>query len=185
MQNITSIVEANRFLREHYLAEFNRHFQVPAAQRGTAFTACPRRDLNLIFSLQFERTVARDNTVSFQNMTLQIDKVNWRGTLAGCTVIVHRHLDRTLSITYGPPGWGITPLRAVQSKPFLPRKLLKRRMVEKSRNGLSRHAWKSRRLNGIPTFQQLRRRRDDQHKPEISFATKTGHLNLLTTQLFT
>src|ERR1700728_642681 len=82
LQNIPSIVEANRFLREHYLAEFNRHFQVPAAQRGTAFTACPRRDLNLIFSLQFERTVARDNTVSFQNMTLQIDKVNWRGTLA-------------------------------------------------------------------------------------------------------
>jgi transposase len=102
LQNITSIVEANRFLREHYLAEFNRHFQVPAAQRGTAFTACPRRDLNLIFSLQFERTVARDNTVSFQNMTLQIDKVNWRGTLAGCTVIVHQHLDRTLSITHGP-----------------------------------------------------------------------------------
>src|SRR3984885_3718328 len=102
LQNITSIVEANRFLREHYLAEFNRHFQVPAAQSGTAFTACPRRDLNLIFSLQFERTIARDNTVSFQNMTLQIEKVNWRGTLAGCTVIVHQHLDRTLSITHGP-----------------------------------------------------------------------------------
>src|SRR5580698_5396807 len=74
----------------------------PHRLRGTAFTACPRRDLDLIFSLQFERTVSRDNTVSFQNLALQIDKVSWRGTLAGCNVIVHQHLDGTLSMTHGP-----------------------------------------------------------------------------------
>jgi hypothetical protein len=102
LHQITTVSDANRFLREHYVAEFNRRFQVPAAQRGTAFTACPRRDLDLIFSLQFERTVSRDNTVSFQNLALQIDKVSWRGTLAGCTVIVHQHLDGTLSMTHGP-----------------------------------------------------------------------------------
>jgi transposase len=102
LKGIHTMAEANRFLCQHYVAEFNRHFQVPAAQRGTAFTACPRRDLDLIFSLQFERTVGRDNTVSFQNLALQIDKVSWRGTLAGCTVIVHQHLDGTLSMTHGP-----------------------------------------------------------------------------------
>ena len=73
LRGIRTLAEANRFLREHYVAEFNRRFQVPAAQRGTAFTACPRRDLDLIFSLQFERTVNRDNTVSFQNLALQIE----------------------------------------------------------------------------------------------------------------
>ena len=99
---ITTISEANRFLGEHYIAEFNRRFQVAAAQRGTAFTACPRRDLDLIFSLQFERTVGRDNTVSFQNLALQIDKVSWRGTLAGCAVTVHQHLNGTLTMTHGP-----------------------------------------------------------------------------------
>ena len=102
LRGITTVEEANRFLREHYVAEFNSRFRVPAAQRGTAFTACPRRDLDLIFSLQFERTVGRDNTVSFQHMALQIDKVSWRGTLAGCTVMVHQHPDGTLSLTYGP-----------------------------------------------------------------------------------
>ncbi|MGH7077909.1 MAG: ISNCY family transposase [Acetobacteraceae bacterium] len=102
LRGIGTVAEANRFLREHYIEEFNRRFQTPAAQRGTAFTHCPHRDLDLIFSLQFERTVNRDNTVSFQNMALQIDKVSWRGTLAGCTVIVHRHLDGTLSMTHGP-----------------------------------------------------------------------------------
>src|SRR5277367_860378 len=102
LHGISTLAEANRFLREHYVAEFNRRFQAPAAQRGTAFTACPRRDLDLTFSLQFERTVSRDNTVSFQNLALQIDKVSWRGTLAGCNVIVHQHLDGTLSMTHGP-----------------------------------------------------------------------------------
>ncbi len=102
LHGISTLAEANRFLREHYVDEFNRRFQVPAAQRGTAFTACPRRDLDLIFSLQFERTVSRDNTVSFQNLALQIDKVSWRGTLADCNVIVHQHLDGTLSMTHGP-----------------------------------------------------------------------------------
>lgn len=102
LRQIRSVEEANRFLREEYIGEFNRRFQVPAAQRGTAFTVCRRRDLDLIFSLQFERTVNRDNTVSFQNLALQIDPVRWRGTLAGCNVTVHQHLNGTITLSYGP-----------------------------------------------------------------------------------
>jgi hypothetical protein len=102
LKEIHTVAEANRFLRQHYVAEFNRHFQVPAAQHGTAFTACPGRDLDLVFSPQFERSVGRDNTVSFKNLALQINKVSWRGALAGCNVIVHQHLDGTLSMTHGP-----------------------------------------------------------------------------------
>ncbi|MGC8548856.1 MAG: ISNCY family transposase, partial [Acidobacteriaceae bacterium] len=82
LRDIRTVEEANRFLREEYIGEFNRRFQVPAAQRGTAFTACRRGDLDLIFSLQSERTVNRDNTVSFHNLALQINPVRWRGTLA-------------------------------------------------------------------------------------------------------
>src|SRR5204863_342619 len=89
----TSLESANRFLREHYIAEFNCHFQVAAAEPGSAFVACPKRGLDPVFSLQFERTVNRDNTVSVQNLSLQIEPVRWRGTLAGCSVIAHQHLD--------------------------------------------------------------------------------------------
>ena len=98
----TTLEEANRFLRERYMAEFNRRFQVAAAENGSAFVRCPTRDLNRVFSLQFERTVSRDNTVSFDNRKLQIPPVRWRGTLAGCSVIAHQHLDGTLSLSYGP-----------------------------------------------------------------------------------
>src|SRR5215472_19080047 len=49
------------------------------------------------------------------------------------------------------------------------------------KNGLSHLAWKSRQLHGIPTFPQLRRLREINLKPDISFATKSGHFNLLPT----
>ena len=55
-----------------------------------------------MFSLQYERMVSRDNTVTLQSLVLQIERVSWRGTLAGCNVTVHQHLDRSLSISYGP-----------------------------------------------------------------------------------
>src|SRR6266481_3531219 len=92
--------QANQFLRERYVGEFNRRFQVGAAQRGTAFVPCRSRDLELVFSVQSERAVNRDNTVSFQNHALQLERVGWRATLAGCQVTVHQHLDGTLSLTH-------------------------------------------------------------------------------------
>jgi transposase len=106
LYRITTVEAANQFLRQSYIAEFNQRFQVKAAQPGTAFTRCGRRDLERVFSLQFERTVNRDNTVVWQNLSLQIERVSWRATLAGCNVLVHQHLDRTLSISYGPHSLG-------------------------------------------------------------------------------
>jgi hypothetical protein len=102
LRQLGTLEAANRFLREDYIAEFNRSFQVAPRQRGNAFVPCRSRDLDRIFSLQFDRSVNRDNTVSFQNLSLQIERVRWRATLAGCQVVVHQHLDGTLSLTHGP-----------------------------------------------------------------------------------
>ena len=102
LRQIQNLEAANLFLREHYIAEFNTRFRVKPEQPGTAFMPRASRDLDLVFSLQFERMVNHDNTVSFQNLVLQIEPVRWRGTLAGCNVIVHQHLDGTLSLTHGP-----------------------------------------------------------------------------------
>jgi transposase len=102
LRGLRTLEAANRFLREQYIAEFNRRFQVAPRQRGNAFVPSRSRDLERIFSLQFERSVNRDNTVTFRNLSLQIERVRWRATLAGCQVVVHQHLDRTLSLTHGP-----------------------------------------------------------------------------------
>ena len=101
-QKLTTLEQANRFLREQYLKEFNQRFSKPASERGSAFVPLHHKDLDLVFSLKHERVVARDNTVSFANRSWQLERTTLRGTLAGCQVTVHEHLDQTFSITFGP-----------------------------------------------------------------------------------
>jgi hypothetical protein len=132
LRGIPTLEAANTFLREHYVAEFNRRFQVQAAERGSAFMTRTGRDLDLIFSLQFERTVNRDNTVNFQNLGLQIEPVRWRASLAGCTVMVHQHLDGTLSMTHGPHRLGHY---SAQGAAIRPTSMAARRAMEKTRAG--------------------------------------------------
>jgi len=52
--------------------------------------------------VQQERVVNQDNTVRIANRTLQIEKTQWRNTLAKCHVLVCEHLDGTWSVFYGP-----------------------------------------------------------------------------------
>src|SRR3974390_2450695 len=145
LRGITTVEEANRFLREHYITEFNQRFQVGAAQRGTAFTRCPRRDLEQIFSLHYERTVSRDNTVSVRNLSLQIERQAWRGTLAGCTVTVHQHLEGSWSISYGPHRLGQYTAAGV---PIVSTKMAARTAVEKT---AAAPPWKTLRVSHFPT----------------------------------
>jgi transposase len=102
LAGVTTLEQANRFLRERYITEFNHKFTVPAAQKGTAFRRCGRKDLDWIFSVQTERVVSKDNTVAIADRWWQIDKCRWRYSLAGTTVTIHEHLDDTVSIRYGP-----------------------------------------------------------------------------------
>ena len=136
-RKINTLEQANHFLREHYVKEFNQRFSKPASERGTAFVPLHRKDLDLVFSLKHERVVARDNTVSFAHRTWQLERTRLRGSLAGCRVMVHEHLDQTVSITFGPHRVGRYDAQgnaAVEMPP--PRKATKpvasRRGLEKS-----------------------------------------------------
>jgi transposase len=102
LAGIGTLEEANCFLRQHYIGEMNRKFSVPAAQPGHAFVPVRGHDLERIFSLQHERTVAKDNTVRLGDRTWQIERTPWRGTLAGCRVTICEHLEGGVSIVYGP-----------------------------------------------------------------------------------
>ena len=102
VRGITTVEQANCFLRESYIAEMNRRFSVAPAQPESAFVPVGGQDLERIFSLQHERVVNQDNTVRVANRTLQIEKMKWRGTLAKCRVLVCEHLDGSWSVLYGP-----------------------------------------------------------------------------------
>lgn len=138
LRNITALDAANQFLREHYISEFNQRFRVKAAERGTAFVPLKRKDLDLVFALQHERVVARDNTVSFAGRNWQLERTKLRGTLAGCHVVVHEHLDDTLSISFGPHVVGRYQSEAVEMTP--PRKATK---SVASRSGLEKSGQKA------------------------------------------
>jgi transposase len=124
LRGIQTLEGANTFLSEHYIAEFNRRFTVPAAQRGTAFISCRHRNLEMIFTQRYERTVDRDNTVRFNNLVMQLERAHWRHTLAGCKAIIHQHLDTTLTLMiaghrighYTAEGKLLTPLSKKQIK---------------------------------------------------------------------
>ena len=125
IRGIGTLDEANRFLKR-YVREFNRKFTVQAAEPDqAAFVPCIRADLDRVFSVQVERTVGRDNTVKYKNLTLQIDRQKWRSSMEGCRVTVHQHLDGTITIGYGPQTVGHytldgrVPIKAAVEMPLL------------------------------------------------------------------
>jgi hypothetical protein len=102
LAKITTVEGANEFLRTSYIAKFNQQFAVAAEEKETAFRPSVRSDLNWIFTIQTERVVAKDNTVAIADRSWQLDKTTFRNTLAGSTVVIHEHLDNTISIRFGP-----------------------------------------------------------------------------------
>ena len=102
LAKVTVLEEANLFLRERYIAEFNAKFTVTAEHKGTAFRRCTRSDLNWVFTIQTERVVDKDNTVAIGTRHWQLERTRFRHTLAGTTVTIHEHLDKTVSVRWGP-----------------------------------------------------------------------------------
>ncbi len=102
LNGIKTKEEANQFLKEFFIRDFNKRFKAKPEQAGSAFV--PVQDhinLDLVFSVKEERTVACDNTVTFERLVLQIEPSRLRISFAKCRVMVHRHLDQTFSITFG------------------------------------------------------------------------------------
>ena len=115
----------------------------------------------MIFTQRFERTVDRDNTVSFHNLVMQIERAEWRPTLAGCKVIIHQHLDTTLTLMiaghrvghYSAEGKLLTPLTKKQIK-----------AVEKTVRGKAQK-------HTLPLNLQIPHTTRDSHFPTASTAT--------------
>lgn len=106
LAGITRVDAANHFLNDKYVGEFNTKFSVKPAQPGSAFVPARGKNLDLIFSIQHERVVGKDNTVRIANQCFQIERTKWRSSLAGCRVTVYELADGTVSISYGPHAVG-------------------------------------------------------------------------------
>ena len=101
--SITTMAEANRYIKEVYRPAFNEEFMQPPKDHGSAFVAL--RDpgvLDDILCQEYERVVRRDNCVRFDGLTLQIPADRHRCHYIKAQVKVRRHMDGTLTISHGP-----------------------------------------------------------------------------------
>ena len=100
LAGITSYKKANEYLRKCFMPSFNKRFTVVPAQAESAFVPIAGIDLKLLLSIQEERVVRNDNTVSYKNLTLQIPPSKERLHYVRCPVMVHLFTDQTIGISY-------------------------------------------------------------------------------------
>ena len=96
---VHTYAEANRYLRERFVPDFNRRFTVTPREPGSAFTPLAGIDLRLLLSIQHDRVVQNDNTVVWNGLTLQLSKTADRAHFVRCKVVVHELLDGTLAVS--------------------------------------------------------------------------------------
>mgnify|MGYP000687023377 CR=1 FL=1 len=136
VHGIEHVEDANRYLREVFIPNYNREFSIPARRPENVFVRSKGTDLDQILCIQVERTVAKDNTIVWDNLRLQIPKQAGRWSCEDLKLTVRRHLDGTFSVWRGVNRLSMytregtikpasksraaaeTPLRATPSAPF-------------------------------------------------------------------
>jgi hypothetical protein len=100
LHGVRTYEAANAYLEETFVPDFNRRFTVVPQQPESAFTSTKGLDLELLLSIQHERQVAKDNTVQFEKLALQLSPTTTRVHFVRCPVLVHEFLDETLGVSY-------------------------------------------------------------------------------------
>ena len=102
LAGIVDIEAANRFIAQTYLPAHNARFARPAAVDDSAFVTADPQQLAQILCIEEERVVARDNTVAFARLRLQLPKNPIRHHFVKATVKIRQYPDGTLAIFHGP-----------------------------------------------------------------------------------
>jgi transposase len=97
---ITNYEDANVYLERRFIPDFNKRFTVDPADPASAFVPIRDVDLDLLLSVQNQRIVRNDSTVSLDGLTLQLPRTRARAHYVRCPVIVHEFPDRTFGVSY-------------------------------------------------------------------------------------
>ena len=101
LAGVRDLAEGNEYIRRRYLPVHNESFSRPAADPASGFVPVGSADLDAIFFEEEDRQVARDNTVVFHGVRLQILPQPGRRSCAGLTVSVRRHINGSYSLHRG------------------------------------------------------------------------------------
>jgi hypothetical protein len=103
LAGIGDIAAANRFIREVYLPGHNARFARPPAIAESAFVAIgDAAGLAEILCVEEERVVARDNTVAYEGLRLQLPQSRARAHYVKARVKVRQYPDGALAVFHGP-----------------------------------------------------------------------------------
>jgi len=102
LAGISSIEAANRFIREVYLPEHNARFARPPEIAESAFVAADPAMLTEALCIEEERVVARDNTVAYAGLRLQLPESRARAHYVKARVKVRHYPDGTIAVFHGP-----------------------------------------------------------------------------------
>jgi transposase len=93
--------EANRYLREHYIAEHNRRYARAAAAEADYHRRRPTaRQLDAVFWLEEERVVSEDWVVRYKNRLLQLERQSQHWAPAKSQVLVRENEQGAIAIQY-------------------------------------------------------------------------------------
>ena len=120
LAGISTMDEANRFIREVYLPKHNRKFAVTARQAGDAHRSVDGYDLDTMLCTKEERVVTNDLTIRYQTRWLQLASKQRTIVRPKHIVTVSAHLDGRLTIQHGRTSLDFTevyeqPRRPAQS----------------------------------------------------------------------
>lgn len=102
LHNISTIAEANIFLRDTFIPWFNTQFSVSPrspVDMHTRITTDLQKGLNSIFSVHSSRLINDDFTIRFKNKWYQLQEVQPTTVYKTDTVTIEEWLDTTVHIT--------------------------------------------------------------------------------------
>jgi len=99
---ICEVDAANAWIRDIYLPEHNARFAKPAAFEENAFVAADPALLAETLCIEEERVVARDNTVGYGGLHLQLPQSRARAHYVKARVKLREYPDGTLAVFHGP-----------------------------------------------------------------------------------
>ena len=104
LHEITTMEAANHYLNTTFIPAFNQRFGVKPQDSDSAFVpylGAPE-SLREILCLHHQRTVNRDNTVSFRGLSLQLPATPQRQNYFKTKVHIHEYIDGSVAVFHGP-----------------------------------------------------------------------------------
>ena len=101
LNNISTVKEANEFLKKVFLPKFNAKFMVEARAKTNLHKKLNQQEknkLDSIFSRQYERVVKNDFTVSYQKNRYQLEEIQPATICKQDTVTVEERMDRSIHL---------------------------------------------------------------------------------------